>query len=114
MLAGIGGIDLVLLVVALDEGVMPQTVEHFEILKMLHIKQGIVVFTKADLVMRTGLSLLMMMWTIWLKVPSWKRLTASRYLPIPEKNIDVLKQMIVDKVRAAGARRRRRSCSVCL
>ena len=50
MLAGIGGIDLVLLVVALDEGVMPQTVEHFEILKMLHIKQGIVVFTKADLV----------------------------------------------------------------
>lgn len=39
-----------LLVVALDEGVMPQTVEHFEILKMLHIKQGIVVFTKADLV----------------------------------------------------------------
>ena len=50
MLAGIGGIDLVLLVIALDEGVMPQTVEHFEILKMLHIRQGIIVFTKADLV----------------------------------------------------------------
>ena len=85
MLAGIGGIDLVLLVVALDEALCLRLVEHFEILKMLHIKQGIVVFTKADLVMRTGLSLLMMMWTIWLKVPSWKRLTASRYLPIPEK-----------------------------
>lgn len=39
-----------LLVIALDEGVMPQTVEHFEILKMLHIRQGIIVFTKADLV----------------------------------------------------------------
>lgn len=50
MLAGIGGIDLVLLVVAADEGVMPQTVEHFEILKMLGIKRGIVVLTKADLV----------------------------------------------------------------
>ena len=50
MLAGIGGIDLVLFVVGLDEGVMPQTVEHFEILKMLHIRQGIIVFTKADLV----------------------------------------------------------------
>ena len=49
MLAGIGGIDLVLLVVAADEGVMPQTVEHFEILKMLEIKRGIVVITKADL-----------------------------------------------------------------
>jgi len=50
MLAGIGGIDLVLLVVAADEGIMPQTVEHFEILKMLRIKRGLVVITKADLV----------------------------------------------------------------
>lgn len=50
MLAGIGGIDLVLLVISLEEGVMPQTVEHFEILKMLHIKQGIVVLTKEDAV----------------------------------------------------------------
>ena len=85
MLAGIGGIDLVLLVVALDEGVMPQTVEHFEILKMLHIKQALWCLPRPTWWMRTGLSLLMMMWTIWLKVPSWKRLTASRYLPIPEK-----------------------------
>ena len=50
MLAGIGGIDLVLLVIALDEGVMPQTIEHFEILKMLGIRRGIVVLTKADMV----------------------------------------------------------------
>ncbi|MEQ2679584.1 selenocysteine-specific translation elongation factor [Enterocloster citroniae] len=50
MLAGIGGIDLVLMVIALDEGVMPQTTEHFEILKMLHIRQGILVLTKSDLV----------------------------------------------------------------
>ena len=50
MLAGIGGIDLVLLVIAADEGVMPQTIEHFEILKTLQIKRGIIVLTKADLV----------------------------------------------------------------
>ena len=50
MLAGIGGIDLVLLIVGLDEGIMPQTSEHFDILKMLKIKQGIVVLTKDDLV----------------------------------------------------------------
>ena len=49
MLAGIGGIDLVLLIIALDEGVMPQTREHFEILRMLGIRKGIVVFTKKDL-----------------------------------------------------------------
>lgn len=50
MLAGVGGIDMVLLVVAADEGIMPQTVEHFEILKMLHVKNGIVAITKTDIV----------------------------------------------------------------
>lgn len=50
MLAGITGIDLVLLVVAADEGVMPQTREHLDILRLLAIKQGIVVLTKVDLV----------------------------------------------------------------
>lgn len=50
MLAGITGIDLVLLVVAADEGVMPQTVEHLDILRLLEIKQGVIVLTKRDLV----------------------------------------------------------------
>lgn len=50
MLAGIGGIDIALLVIAADEGIMPQTAEHFEILKMLRIKQGIIALTKVDLV----------------------------------------------------------------
>jgi selenocysteine-specific elongation factor len=52
MLAGVGGIDLVLLVIAADEGVMPQTREHFAIVKLLGIRRGIVVLTKADLVER--------------------------------------------------------------
>lgn len=50
MLAGIGGIDLVLLVVAADEGVMPQTVEHLDIMKLLNIRSGIIVITKTDMV----------------------------------------------------------------
>lgn len=50
MLAGISSIDVVLLVIAADEGIMPQTREHFEILQLLNIKKGIVVLTKADLV----------------------------------------------------------------
>ena len=49
MLMGIGGIDMVLLVIGLDEGVMPQTVEHFQILTMLGINRGIIVYTKKDL-----------------------------------------------------------------
>jgi selenocysteine-specific elongation factor len=50
MLAGVGGIDVVVLVVAADEGVMPQTREHFAIVKLLGIEKGIVALTKADLV----------------------------------------------------------------
>jgi selenocysteine-specific elongation factor len=49
MLAGIGGIDLVLLVVDVMEGVMPQTHEHLQILQLLQIPRGIVVLTKCDL-----------------------------------------------------------------
>ncbi|NJC87904.1 MAG: selenocysteine-specific translation elongation factor [Desulfuromonas sp.] len=49
MLAGIGGIDLVLLVVDVNEGVMPQTREHLQILKLLKIPRGILVLTKCDL-----------------------------------------------------------------
>ena len=50
MLAGIGGIDFVLFVVAADEGIMPQTREHFEILQALGIDDGIIVVTKIDMV----------------------------------------------------------------
>jgi selenocysteine-specific elongation factor len=50
MLAGVGGIDLAMLVIAADEGVMPQTREHLAICSLLHIKTGLVVLTKTDLV----------------------------------------------------------------
>jgi selenocysteine-specific elongation factor len=50
MLAGVGGIDLVLLVVAADEGIKPQTREHFDILNLLGVQRGITVLTKSDAV----------------------------------------------------------------
>jgi selenocysteine-specific elongation factor len=50
MLAGVGGIDLALLVIAADEGVMPQTREHLAILDLLDVRHGIVVVSKKDLV----------------------------------------------------------------
>jgi selenocysteine-specific elongation factor len=49
MLAGVHGIDLVLIIIAADEGIMPQTREHFEICRLLEVKAGIVVLTKSDL-----------------------------------------------------------------
>jgi selenocysteine-specific elongation factor len=50
MLAGAGGVDVVLLVIAADESVMPQTVEHLDILRLLDVKNGVVALTKADMV----------------------------------------------------------------
>lgn len=50
MLAGVGGIDAVLLVIAADEGVMPQTREHFDIIRLLDVTRGVVALTKIDMV----------------------------------------------------------------
>ena len=50
MLAGVGGIDLVLLVIAADESIKPQTREHFDILQLLGVQRGITVLTKSDAV----------------------------------------------------------------
>ena len=50
MLTGAGGIDLAMLIIAADDGVMPQTIEHLDILTLLGIKDGLVVITKADTV----------------------------------------------------------------
>src|SRR5262249_7565245 len=57
MLAGASGMDLVLLVIAADEGVMPQTREHFDICRLLRVEKGIVAITKSDLVDRELLDL---------------------------------------------------------
>jgi len=55
MLAGVGGIDLVLLVIAADESIKPQTREHFDICRLLSVRRGITVLTKADAVDRETL-----------------------------------------------------------
>ena len=54
MIAGVGGIDAALLIIAADEGWMPQTEEHLRILDLLHIKHGIVVLNKIDVVDEPG------------------------------------------------------------
>lgn len=99
MLTGIGGIDLVLLVIGLDEGIMPQTVEHFQILKMLDIRRGIIVFTKQDLVDDKE-------WIELVKEDT-RELIAGTFLegaPMLEVsaytgyNIEELKQLIVDNI----------------
>src|SRR5580704_10675349 len=56
MLAGVGGIDLVLLVIAADESIKPQTREHFDICRLLAVRRGITVLTKSDAVDRETLA----------------------------------------------------------
>lgn len=57
MVAGVGGMDLVMLVIAADEGIMPQTREHMDILRLLGVKSGLVALTKRDTVEREWLEL---------------------------------------------------------
>jgi len=60
MVAGVGGIDLAMLVIAADEGVMPQTREHLAIIDLLSIANGVVAVTKKDIVDEDGLNLAIM------------------------------------------------------
>ena len=60
MVAGVGGIDLAMLVIAADEGVMPQTREHLAIIDLLNITNGVVAVTKKDMVDEDGLNLAIM------------------------------------------------------
>ena len=57
MVAGVGGMDMVMLVIAADEGIMPQTREHLDILRLLGVKRGLVALTKRDLVEKEWLEL---------------------------------------------------------
>src|SRR5208283_2535990 len=57
MLAGVGGIDIVMLVIAADEGIMPQTREHLAICDLLHVKKGLIALTKTDMVEKEWLAL---------------------------------------------------------
>ncbi|MEG0806223.1 MAG: selenocysteine-specific translation elongation factor [Lachnospiraceae bacterium] len=105
MLAGIGGIDLVLMVIALDEGVMPQTMEHFEILKMLHIKQGIIVLTKADLVDQEWAELVRADVESMVEGTFLEGAEMVEVSAFTGQNINYLKELIVAMVQNAGERK---------
>jgi selenocysteine-specific elongation factor len=107
MLAGIGGIDMVLLVIDLEEGVMPQTGEHLEILKMLDISQGIVVFTKDDASDDEDWKKLVEEDTRRvLKGSFLENAPSIRVSAISGKNIDKLKKLIEETCRKLDRHRR--------
>jgi len=100
MLAGIGGIDLVLLVIAADEGIKPQTREHFDICRLLGIRHGITVLTKSDLVDRDTLEV------VRLEVADFLRgsfLEHAPILPVSALKGTGLDELKAELVRLAGA-----------
>jgi len=96
MLAGAGGIDLVLLVIAADEGIMPQSREHLAICDLLKIKAGLIAITKSDLVEQEWLEL------VTDEVRHFVQgtfLEGAEIIPVSSKtgaNLDLLKDKIRD------------------
>src|SRR5271163_736389 len=104
MLAGAGGIDLVLLVIAADEGIKPQTREHFEICRLLGIPRGIITITKSDLVDADTLGL------VRLEIEEFVRgsfLESAPNVPVSARSgagLDELKQVLQRAAQAVAAK----------
>ncbi|MGA9884377.1 MAG: selenocysteine-specific translation elongation factor [Candidatus Acidiferrales bacterium] len=104
MLAGAGGIDVLLLVVSADESIMPQTREHFDICRLLGIPRGLVALTKSDLVDPEMLGL------VRLEIEEFVRgsfLEGAPIVPVSARTgagLDALKQVLVNAALAAPAK----------
>ncbi|HEV2205517.1 MAG TPA: selenocysteine-specific translation elongation factor [Candidatus Acidoferrales bacterium] len=102
MLAGVGGIDLVVLVIAADESIKPQTREHFDICRLLGISRGLVAITKSDLVDADGLGL------VRLEVEDFVRgsfLEGAPIVPVSATTgagLDAFKKALLDVARSAA------------
>jgi selenocysteine-specific elongation factor len=104
MIAGVAGIDLVVLVVAADEGVMPQTREHLDILKFLGVKNGLVAITKIDRVDEEFIALV--------KDDIFEELTGTVYEDAPfvlvdslsHKGIEEIKDLIISTLKGQAMR----------
>ncbi len=104
MLAGVGGINLVVLVIAADESIKPQTREHFDICRLLGISQGLITITKADLVDSDVLGL------VRLEVEEFVRgsfLDGAPIVPVSAKTgfgLEALKRELLSVARAVPAK----------
>lgn len=105
MLAGIGGIDFVLFVVAADEGIMPQTREHFEILNALGIDDGIIAVTKTDMVEEEWLELMLEEVRNYFKGTFLDGKPVIPVSAVTGENVEVLREAIIEKCDRENKRR---------
>jgi selenocysteine-specific elongation factor len=102
MLAGVAGIDMVMLVIAADEGVMPQTREHLDIIELLQINKGIVVITKTDIVDEEWLELVEEDIKDFLQGTVLQNAPIVKVSAIKNEGIDELKKQIDNMLKNLG------------
>src|SRR5437588_8433730 len=95
MLAGVGGIDLVLLAIAADESIKPQTREHFDICRLLSVRRGITVLTKSDLVDEETLEVVRLEVTEFLRGSFLENAPIISVSSLKETGLEQLKQHLV-------------------
>jgi len=104
MLAGVGGIDLVLFVIAADEGIKPQTREHFDICRLLAVKRGITVLTKVDLADQETLEITKLEIKEFLHGSFLEKSSIIPVSAISSAGLDQLKQELVHEANEVTAR----------
>ena len=104
MLAGVGGIDLVLFVIAADEGIKPQTREHFDICRLLAVRHGITVLTKSDLVDQESLQVLTMEVQEFLRGSFLERLPIIAVSAMKGTGLEELKRELAQEASEVTAR----------
>lgn len=114
MVAGASTIDFVMFVIAADDGIMPQTIEHLEVLKLLAIKKGVVVITKKDLVKDDWLQIV---------IDEVKKLMYDTFLQdapiipvssITKEGIDELKKVLDELITQTAAKKDRGIFRLCI
>ena len=104
MLAGVSGVDVVLLVIAADESVMPQTSEHLDILRLLDVKNGVVALTKCDMVDTDWIEAVEEDVRAQLKSSFLESAPILRVSAVTGKGIDALKKALLSAVSRAESR----------
>ena len=105
MLAGVCGIDFVMLVVAADDGVMPQTVEHFHIVDLLGVSRGIVVITKIDRVAATRVTEVVTDVRDLLATSRLRDIAVLRVSAVTGEGVEALRRALADAAAQDATRR---------
>ncbi len=104
MVAGVSTIDLFLLVIAADDGIMPQTVEHFEILKFFGVKNGLVALNKIDLVDQEWIDLMQMEIKEFLTKHGYSDIPIIPVSATTGQGLEQLRQVLAQKITSCSER----------